>query len=119
MDETREDRIRRRAFEIWQREGGTHGRHEDHWRRAEAEIGRDTRVESPPPARQAPSDGSTIGDRQYGDGDAAPSENPERRPQPDSKQPDERPQTMAGALPVVRSRERAVKSKGSRSARNN
>lgn len=31
---------RRRAYEIWEREGRPEGRHEDHWRHAEYEIGR-------------------------------------------------------------------------------
>jgi hypothetical protein len=38
MAKTREERIRDRAYEIWQREGAEHGRHADHWLRAEAEI---------------------------------------------------------------------------------
>jgi Protein of unknown function (DUF2934) len=32
------DRIRRRAYEIWEREGWPHGRHLDHWLRAASEI---------------------------------------------------------------------------------
>jgi hypothetical protein len=32
------ERIRTRAYEIWEREGRPHRRHDDHWRRAEAEI---------------------------------------------------------------------------------
>ena len=32
------DRVRTRAYQIWQREGQTHGRHEDHWHQAETEI---------------------------------------------------------------------------------
>ena len=30
--------IRKRAHEIWEREGRPEGRHEDHWREAEAEL---------------------------------------------------------------------------------
>ncbi|WP_104840265.1 DUF2934 domain-containing protein [Sinorhizobium fredii] len=33
-----EDRIRRRAHEIWEREGRTYGNHEGHWLRATKEI---------------------------------------------------------------------------------
>lgn len=28
------ERIRRKAYEIWEKEGKPHGRHEDHWRAA-------------------------------------------------------------------------------------
>lgn len=33
-----EDRIRQRAYEIWEREGRPEGRHEDHWHRAHREL---------------------------------------------------------------------------------
>jgi hypothetical protein len=35
----KEQRIRTRAYEIWEREGRREGRAEDHWRQAELEIG--------------------------------------------------------------------------------
>ena len=35
---TRDDRIRIRAYEIWQREGRPEGRHEQHWVEATREI---------------------------------------------------------------------------------
>ena len=35
---TREQRIRDRAFQIWLDEGKPDGRHQEHWRMAEAEI---------------------------------------------------------------------------------
>lgn len=38
MQDDREDRIRRRAHEIWERDGRPDGRHEDHWAQATAEI---------------------------------------------------------------------------------
>ncbi|WP_087001668.1 DUF2934 domain-containing protein [Rhizobium sullae] len=34
----REDRIRRRAYEKWEREGRPDGEHERHWQQAEKEI---------------------------------------------------------------------------------
>ena len=40
MDGDREERIRRRAYEIWEQEGRS-GNPEDHWLRAEREL-RDT-----------------------------------------------------------------------------
>ena len=33
-----EERIRRRAHEIWEREGRPEGRHEEHWARARREV---------------------------------------------------------------------------------
>lgn len=38
MSNDRIDRIRKRAQEIWEREGRPNGREADHWSRAEAEI---------------------------------------------------------------------------------
>ena len=38
MRSDREERIKQRAYAIWQSEGHTHGKHEDHWHRAEREI---------------------------------------------------------------------------------
>ncbi|WP_027052354.1 DUF2934 domain-containing protein [Mesorhizobium erdmanii] len=41
MTDDRNDKIRDRAYAIWQREGGAHGDHERHWHTAEAEIDRE------------------------------------------------------------------------------
>ncbi|TKB19789.1 MAG: DUF2934 domain-containing protein [Mesorhizobium sp.] len=41
MDDDRIEKIRRRAYEIWQREGSIHGDHERHWHQAEMEIDRE------------------------------------------------------------------------------
>jgi hypothetical protein len=38
MDTDREERIRRRAHEIWEREGQPHGRDREHWSEAAREI---------------------------------------------------------------------------------
>jgi hypothetical protein len=37
----REERIRERAYFIWEREGRPDGRADEHWRRARAELARD------------------------------------------------------------------------------
>jgi len=34
----RDDRIRRRAHEIWEREGRPHGKDAEHWERAQREV---------------------------------------------------------------------------------
>lgn len=36
--ETDDDRLRERAYQIWEREGKPDGRHEDHWQRARREL---------------------------------------------------------------------------------
>jgi hypothetical protein len=38
LDESLQRKIEQRAYEIWENEGGPHGRDLDHWLRAEAEI---------------------------------------------------------------------------------
>ncbi|UVC19397.1 DUF2934 domain-containing protein [Mesorhizobium onobrychidis] len=38
MSDDKHERIRRRAYEIWEREGQTHGLHERHWNQATFEI---------------------------------------------------------------------------------
>ena len=38
MDADLDERIRRRAYELWEREGRPEGHALDHWRRAEAEV---------------------------------------------------------------------------------
>ncbi|TPJ32561.1 DUF2934 domain-containing protein [Mesorhizobium sp. B2-8-3] len=41
MDDDRTEKIRQRAYEIFQREGGIFGNHERHWHQAELEIDRE------------------------------------------------------------------------------
>jgi len=38
MESDREERVRERAYQIWQREGEPHGRADEHWAQAEAEV---------------------------------------------------------------------------------
>jgi Protein of unknown function (DUF2934) len=38
MTDEREDRIRQRAYELWQQEGTPDGKPDDHWYQAEREI---------------------------------------------------------------------------------
>lgn len=47
MTDDREDRIRKRAYELWRQEGSPEGRPDDHWLQAEREIDRgDGEIES-------------------------------------------------------------------------
>ena len=57
MGEDRHQRIRQRAYEIWERDGGGHGDPEKHWHQAEAEIEREDQLE----AEQAFTDPSAVG----------------------------------------------------------
>ena len=38
MADDREERIRQRAYDLWQKEGAPEGRHQDHWHEATAQI---------------------------------------------------------------------------------
>jgi hypothetical protein len=38
MSGDREELIRQRAYALWERDGGAHGRHEDHWAQATREV---------------------------------------------------------------------------------
>ncbi|MER8752484.1 DUF2934 domain-containing protein [Mesorhizobium sp. M1050] len=51
MDHDRNDRIRERAYQIWEREGRMQGDPERHWLQAEAEIDREAAL--PPTAGDA------------------------------------------------------------------
>ena len=50
-----EERIRRRAHEIWEREGRPEGRHEEHWARARREVEAEEGGPPPGPARSGAS----------------------------------------------------------------
>ncbi|MGX9115621.1 DUF2934 domain-containing protein [Mesorhizobium sp. BHbsci] len=43
MSDDKHERIRRRAYEIWEREGQTHGLQERHWNQATVEIENEVR----------------------------------------------------------------------------
>lgn len=50
---TRDDQIRQRAHEIWEREGRPEGRQEEHWQRAVEEIERELGTDGAQPAPKA------------------------------------------------------------------
>ncbi len=54
-----QDRIRRRAHEIWEQEGRPAGRHAEHWAQASREIEAEG-SEAPLPAPAAPDDSPTV-----------------------------------------------------------
>ncbi len=51
MLDDKQETIRKCAYEIWEAEGRIEGHHEDHWRRAEMEIGAAERRSLDPIAR--------------------------------------------------------------------
>ena len=56
--------IETRSYHIWEHEGRPHGRHLDHWFRAEAELRSQTAVEAEPqPARKAAAKKAVAGDK--------------------------------------------------------
>jgi hypothetical protein len=59
MNRDFEQSIRERAYQIWEREGRVHGRHEAHWHSAKLELARD----APPIAVQRSKAGAADGTR--------------------------------------------------------
>ncbi|WP_083338463.1 DUF2934 domain-containing protein [Ensifer sp. LCM 4579] len=53
----REERLRERAYQIWEREGRKHGDHERHWEEAEAELGKEESGTDSSGRSSGPSDG--------------------------------------------------------------
>ena len=47
MDTDRQERVRQRAYQLWEQEGRPDGKAEEHWRRAEEEIARDEEPSAP------------------------------------------------------------------------
>ncbi len=59
MSDDRHEAVSRRAYELWEKEGGEHGRHEDHWHQASQELGDDVSGGGEGGATAAP-DGTTL-----------------------------------------------------------
>lgn len=55
MNDDREQKVRERAYALWEAEGSEHGKHEDHWKQAEAEFG--SGGDADVPLQQAPAEG--------------------------------------------------------------
>src|SRR5689334_12089519 len=53
MADDRDQRIRDRAYQIWEREGRPEGRHDEHWRRAAEEIEAEARPKAATAAKPA------------------------------------------------------------------
>lgn len=65
IEESLREKIEQRAYEIWENEGGPHGRDVEHWLRAEAEIMRSmatptpSKMHGPLPSKRKPKRQST------------------------------------------------------------
>jgi len=68
MQSDRQERISERAYQIWVAQGRIHGRHDEHWQRAEREIAEEElkvaaalveRATTPARSRRAPGLGSS------------------------------------------------------------
>ena len=53
MADDREDRIRKRAHAIWEKEGQSHGSAQRHWEQATADVDAEDRAASPQPGKKA------------------------------------------------------------------
>ncbi|MFQ6242759.1 DUF2934 domain-containing protein [Sinorhizobium meliloti] len=62
-EHSREERIRERAYEIWEREGRKQGDHERHWDEAEAELRREESGIDSSGRSSAPTDGQETAER--------------------------------------------------------
>lgn len=54
MADDREDRIRKRAHAIWEKEGQSHGSAQRHWEQATADIDAEDKAETRRPGKKAP-----------------------------------------------------------------
>ncbi|MDQ2102739.1 DUF2934 domain-containing protein [Azospirillum isscasi] len=77
----RAHRVQRRAHDIWEREGRPHGRHDEHWAQAEAEVDDEIRAEQ----QSAETESS------------APDAPPKRRPKAASPKPAAKPKAERGS----------------------
>ncbi len=69
--EEREDRIRERAYRLWQDDGSPEGRADEYWGRAEAQVNAEGGFEPPEPAI-AQSDKRRAAGEPLEEGDAVP-----------------------------------------------
>lgn len=73
MSEDREERIRQRAYRLWEDDGSPEGRAEEYWSRAVAQVEAETADTDEPAADQA-SKRRSAGDPLQEPGDLAPAE---------------------------------------------
>jgi DUF2934 family protein len=88
MTADRNARIQERAYHLWLEEGQPHGRHDEHWHRAERElIEEESRLREAPPARASRDAAEANGAPEASAGKAAPSR-ARNRQEPAAAEPD-------------------------------
>lgn len=99
MSDQRRDAVSRRAYELWEKEGGGHGKHEEHWHQANREIGEQGREQETEqatgPSTAAP-DGTTMGEAGEA-GASAPAVTRKRTTKKAAEQPTSQDATIANA----------------------
>ncbi|WP_431470200.1 DUF2934 domain-containing protein [Sphingosinithalassobacter sp. LHW66-3] len=81
MERDLEQRIRERAYEIWQEEGRPEGREEEHWQKAASEFGEARETPSKPSAKAAGSAKRTTTKKPVASkAKATPAEEPKAKP---------------------------------------
>ncbi|TNC61516.1 DUF2934 domain-containing protein [Rubellimicrobium roseum] len=122
----REDRIRERAHEIWEREGRPEGRHDEHWRLATEEIDREfqeaTQMDSLRGASLDPAEPAPARRRRAAAGSgaaatAAPAEPARRRKAATVAQADQTPEAAPKAPSRPRTQASGEKTSGTGSRR--
>jgi hypothetical protein len=112
MSDDRHEAVSRRAYELWEKEGGGHGRHEDHWHQAASEMGDDAGGNTAAP------DGTTLADAPADqtpvDGPAAP---PVKKPAASATAPTPADQTPVGAPAAPPTRAAATKPRKPKTAK--
>lgn len=98
MSDQRHDAVSRRAYELWEKEGGGHGKHEEHWHQASREIGEQGQEQETEqatgPSTAAP-DGTTMGEA--GEAGASAPAVTRKRTNKKAEQPTSQDSTIANA----------------------
>ena len=66
MSDDREGQIRERAYRLWQDEGEPHGKHDEHWHRAQQEFPGEQPSDTPEPQDGSDTPAVTSGDETTG-----------------------------------------------------
>ena len=67
--DSREERVRTRAYELWEQAGRPHGQHHDHWEQASRELVSDETGEDPVPVDSTPARDAETGRNSIADQD--------------------------------------------------
>ena len=101
MTQGDDDRIQRKAYEIWESEGRPHGRHDEHWSRAHAALKQEPSAATPSP--DTPASSLHTQDKAMIPGNSAESLSRTTRPEPGSEPTPsaKRPRTQRKKTPAT------------------